>query len=441
MTAARTAGTAPAAPAAGGRAVVVEVRDLAKTFRIPHRQVSTLKERVLHPFARAEHEELAVLRGVSFDVGAGEFFGIVGRNGSGKSTLLKCLAGIYRADRGRIRAAGRLAPFIELGVGFNPDLTARDNVLINAVMMGLSPRQARARFDAIIAFAELEGFLDLKLKNYSSGMQVRLAFSTMVHTEADVLLIDEVLAVGDAAFQQKCFDVFDDLRARGRTLVLVTHDMAAVERFCHRAMLLADGRIELIGAPDEVSRAYLARNFGPAAAAPPPEPSEPAAADAPEEEPDDALHAARATLLDVWVEDDDGRRVGAVAHGEPFTVHLRWESQVHVDRARFDVWIDSENPIWVFGADARARVFAASTMGWADPPRALRAGERVHVRLRVVDAFADGRFHLGASLLAGRQGEDVLALDEHAGSFLSYGGAHVYGLADVEHELTLERGT
>jgi ABC-type polysaccharide/polyol phosphate transport system ATPase subunit len=435
MTAARAAEAAPAAPAAK-RPVAVEVRDLAKTFRIPHRQVSTLKERVLHPFARAEHEELAVLRGVSFDVGAGEFFGIVGRNGSGKSTLLKCLAGIYRADRGRIRAAGRLAPFIELGVGFNPDLTARDNVLINAVMMGLSPRQARARFDEIIAFAELEGFLDLKLKNYSSGMQVRLAFSTMVHTEADVLLIDEVLAVGDAAFQQKCFDVFDDLRARGRTLVLVTHDMAAVERFCHRAMLLADGRIELIGAPDEVARAYLQRNFGAAVQAPAPEPAE---ADEPEE-PDDALHAARATLLDVWVEDDDGRRVEAVAHGAPFSVHLHWETQVHVDRARFDVWIDSANPIWVFGADARARVFAASTMGWADPPRALRAGERVHVRLRVVDAFADGRFHIGASLLAGRQGEDVLALDEQAGSFVSYGGGHVYGLAEIDHELTVERG-
>ncbi len=201
MTAVGAAG-APAAAAVPSRPVAIEVRDLAKTFRIPVHQVSTLKERVLHPFARAEHEELEVLRGVSFDVGAGEFFGIVGRNGSGKSTLLKCLAGIYRADRGTIRAAGRVAPFIELGVGFNPDLTARDNVLINAVMMGLSPRQARARFDAIVAFAELERFLDLKLKNYSSGMQVRLAFSTMVHTEADVLLIDEVLAVGDAAFQQ-----------------------------------------------------------------------------------------------------------------------------------------------------------------------------------------------------------------------------------------------
>ena len=180
----------------------------------------------------------------------GEFFGIVGRNGSGKSTLLKCLAGIYRADRGEIRMRGRLSTFIELGVGFNPDLAARDNVLINGIMLGLLPREALRRFDAIIEFAELEEFVDLKLKNYSSGMQVRLAFSVMSHVDADVLLIDEVLAVGDAAFQQKCFDVFHRLREEGKTILFVTHDMGAVARFCDRAMLLERGRIEVIGAPE-----------------------------------------------------------------------------------------------------------------------------------------------------------------------------------------------
>src|SRR5687768_16684551 len=165
-----------------GRHAAVDVRDLSKTFRVPRQHMMTLKERALHPFRRADFDELRVLRGVSFQVREGEFFGIVGRNGSGKSTLLKCLAGIYAADAGEIRVAGRVAPFIELVVGFNPELTAHDNVAINGVMMGLSPAEARNRFDEVIAFAELEDFLDLKLKNYSSGMQVRLAFSLIVHS-------------------------------------------------------------------------------------------------------------------------------------------------------------------------------------------------------------------------------------------------------------------
>ena len=173
----------------------------------------------------------------------GEFFGIVGRNGSGKSTLLKILASIYRADAGTIRMAGRPAPFIELGVGFNLELSARENVILNGVMMGLSQREARRRLDAVLDFAELEEFVDLKLKNYSSGMLVRLAFSVMIQAEADILLIDEVLAVGDAAFQQKCRDVFLEMRDSDRTVVLVTHDMTAVQSYCHRAMLLDDGEV------------------------------------------------------------------------------------------------------------------------------------------------------------------------------------------------------
>src|SRR5919206_4501423 len=252
-----------AADAAGSarRYAAIEVRDLEKTFRIPKEQVHTLKERALHPFRPATYDELRVLRGISFDVLDGEFFGIVGRNGSGKSTLLKCMAGIYGADAGQIRVAGRVSPFIELGVGFNPDLTARENVVINAVMMGLTPREARARFDAIIDFAELRDFVDLKLKNYSSGMQVRLALAVMVQSGSEVLLIDEVLAVGDAAFQQRCLDEFRRLRDEGRTIVLVTHDMEMVERFCHRAMLITDGEIETIGDAARVGQRYLERNF------------------------------------------------------------------------------------------------------------------------------------------------------------------------------------
>ncbi len=187
----------------------------------------------------------------------GEFFGIVGRNGSGKSTLLKVLASIYQADSGRVRMAGTLAPFIELGVGFNTELTAEENIVLNGVMMGLTRGQAQARIGTVLEFAELEEFVDMKLKNYSSGMLVRLAFSIMLQADTDILLIDEVLAVGDAAFQQKCADVFKQMRDSGRTVILVTHDMRSVDKYCHRALLLNDGRIESIGDPHEVGRRYL----------------------------------------------------------------------------------------------------------------------------------------------------------------------------------------
>ncbi|MGC1801993.1 MAG: ATP-binding cassette domain-containing protein, partial [Solirubrobacterales bacterium] len=196
----------------------IEARGVQKTFRIPTHRIDSLKERAVHPLARPEYRVLRAVRDVSFDVHRGEFFGIVGRNGSGKSTLLKILASIYRADSGSIRMAGRVAPFIELGVGFNHELTARENVTLGGVMAGLSGREARRRLDSVLEFAELEEFVDLKLKNYSSGMLVRLAFSLMIQSDADILLIDEVLAVGDAAFQQKCRDVFAEMRRGERTV-------------------------------------------------------------------------------------------------------------------------------------------------------------------------------------------------------------------------------
>src|SRR3954449_258300 len=292
------AGAAPATvagaadPSRARPQAAIEVEGLEKTFRIPKHQVQTLKERALHPFRRNEYEELNVLKGVSFEVMGGEFFGIVGRNGSGKSTLLKCMAGIYRADAGTIKVAGRMSPFIELGVGFNPDLTARDNVVINAVMMGLTPAEARARFDDILAFAELEQFVDMKLKNYSSGMQVRLAFAVMVQSGSEILLIDEVLAVGDAAFQQRCLDEFQRLRDEGRTIGLVTHDMTMVERFCHRALLLSGGEIEMIGDPHEVGRRYVERNFETFQSHPVP---------AQPEEPERKQPLVRAEVSDVWL--------------------------------------------------------------------------------------------------------------------------------------------
>jgi ABC-type polysaccharide/polyol phosphate transport system ATPase subunit/ABC-type polysaccharide/polyol phosphate export permease len=241
----------------------VSASGVSKSFRLPHERYSTVKDQVLHPFTSRSYEGLPALRDVSFTVGRGEAFGIVGRNGSGKSTLLKCVSRIYRVDAGEISVEGRLAPFIELGVGFNLELSARDNAFANAVLLGLSPRQARERLDEMIAFAELERFVDLKLKNYSSGMVTRLAFSVTVHVDADVLLFDEVLKVGDKGFQEKCGEHFERLKAEGRTILLVTHDMESVEEFCDRAMLLDRGRVVELGTPAIVARGYEELNTQP----------------------------------------------------------------------------------------------------------------------------------------------------------------------------------
>ncbi|MDQ3086757.1 MAG: ABC transporter ATP-binding protein [Actinomycetota bacterium] len=237
----------------------IEVVGVSKTFRLPHEERTTFKEHFLHPFHRVTYETQSALEDVSFSVERGEFFGVVGPNGSGKSTLLKILAGIYRADSGSVRIDGLLSPFIELGVGFNPELNGRDNVRVNGTLLGLSRRELDARFDEIIGFAELERFVDQKVKNYSSGMLLRLAYSIAIQVEFDVLLLDEVLAVGDESFQQKCYKTFERFRDEGKTIVLVTHQLGILEEFADRALQLESGRISAVGSPTEVIARYLDR--------------------------------------------------------------------------------------------------------------------------------------------------------------------------------------
>lgn len=231
------------------------MRDIHKAFTVPHSRQTTLKERLTSPFG-GDADVVHALRGVSFEVAPGEFFGVVGRNGSGKSTLLKIAAGIYEADRGRVEVTGRLSPVIELGAGFRPDLSARDNVMLGGTLLGIPPAELRARLEDILVFADVEELAEVKLKNYSSGMSVRLAFSLAIHARADVLLVDEVLAVGDASFQAKCFDQFERMRREGRTVVLVSHDMDTIERYCDRAVLLEKGLVEEIGDPALVAERY-----------------------------------------------------------------------------------------------------------------------------------------------------------------------------------------
>ena len=236
----------------------IEVQDVWKSFKLPHQRRDTFKERFLHPFHQVDDEELQALKGVGFTVGQGEFFGIIGPNGSGKSTLLKLIAGIYVADRGELTVHGRLSPFIELGVGFNEELSARDNVRVNGVLLGLSLRQIDERYDEIVAFAGLERFMDQKLKNFSSGMKVRLAYSVAIQVEFQILLLDEVLAVGDQEFQDKCFETLEKIRAQGKTVVFVSHDLTSIRKHCDRVMHLHLGSLVDIGDPDDIVERYLA---------------------------------------------------------------------------------------------------------------------------------------------------------------------------------------
>jgi ABC-2 type transport system ATP-binding protein len=234
----------------------IKITHLTKTFKLPHEKVSSIKHMFINMFQRSSFEKQVVLKDINMEVKKGEFFGIVGRNGSGKSTLLKLLAGVYSPDTGHIQINGKLVPFIELGVGFNPELTGRENVYLNGALLGFSDEEIDDFYGEIVEFAELEKFMDQKLKNYSSGMQVRLAFSVAVRAKADILLIDEVLAVGDADFQRKCFDYFKLLKKNKKTVIFVSHDMGAVREYCDRAMLLDDGSILFAGDVKKITAEY-----------------------------------------------------------------------------------------------------------------------------------------------------------------------------------------
>lgn len=239
-------------------ATVIKVNRVSKRFKLPHEKTTSVKSAVINSWRhRRRFSMQQALEEVSFEVKQGEFFGIVGRNGSGKSTLLKLIAGIYQPSGGSITVNGKLVPFIELGVGFNPELSGRENVYLNGALFGFSHKEIDKQYHDIVSFAELENYMDQKLKNYSSGMQVRLAFSMAIRAQSDILLIDEVLAVGDADFQKKCFAYFRNLKKQGKTVVFVSHDMDAVREYCDRAILIEDSRLIASGSPSKIASSYL----------------------------------------------------------------------------------------------------------------------------------------------------------------------------------------
>jgi ABC-2 type transport system ATP-binding protein len=402
----------------------IEVSGVHKSFRFPTHRIQTIKERALHPFKSVEYSELKALQDVSFEIAAGEFVGIAGRNGSGKTTLLKLLASIYRADRGTIRVAGRIAPFIELGVGFNPELAAEDNVLLNGVMMGLTPREARERFARVIEFAELEEFVEMKLKNYSSGMRVRLGFAMLLQADAEIFLIDEVLAVGDASFQQKCTDAFYELRERGKTIVLVTHEMEKLRQYCDSAVLLHEGRLDRIGSANEISERYLDLNFRPThpeAVAGLPAPSVP-------EGMDGALRLAEFSL-----EDEAGQAADSFRHGEPIRFRAVVEAAEEVRGACFGLVVHDPAGVRVFSVRAR-------DLTGADEP--LGPGERVEVRGSVENALSAGHYAAHVQLARNHSFEDIVRVHTNAADFIVFGAQASddgSGVISPRHELHVER--
>lgn len=307
---------------------IVVINNLTKSFKIPLEASSGIKQKLINLLkGRKGYRVFTPLKDIDFTINEGDFFGIVGRNGSGKSTLLKTIAGIYTPNSGSVDVGGSLVPFIELGVGFNPELTGRENVFLNGALLGFSHDEMEAMYDKIVDFAELGDFMEERLKNYSSGMQVRLAFSIAIRAHADILLLDEVLAVGDEAFQKKCYAYFDKLKREKRTVILVTHDMSAVERFCNKAVFIEDGKVKMIGKPYRIAAAYSRSNIK-------------------SYNESEGLDEQISDDFDITLRGSDGNEQTVYEYNETMTVELEWQQTgvKHVGVAIF-----RENGEYVYG--------------------------------------------------------------------------------------------
>ena len=362
--------------------IAISVRNVSKSFKLPHEKQNSVKGMFINMFrGKKIYEKQQVLEDITFDIKKGEFFGIVGRNGSGKSTLLKLISQIYTPDKGSITVNGKLTPFIELGVGFNPELTGRENVFLNGALLGFSREEMRVMYDEIVEFAELERFMDQKLKNYSSGMQVRLAFSIAIRAETDILVLDEVLAVGDYNFQQKCYEYFRHLKKIKQTVILVSHDSGAIQNFCDRAVLIEKGDLKAQGNPQKVIKEYAEQNR------------------------DDQVEAVKKDKSKIERKVEPGN--GAVSFLSMYTTSEHKKTQVfsprqeivlHI-RLRFNESIDDP----VFGiiiqdTTGGMPVFATNTLDANIKTRKFKKGELIEAKFLIRNDFNDSKYTISGAV-------------------------------------------
>ncbi|MCA9365081.1 MAG: ATP-binding cassette domain-containing protein [Candidatus Moranbacteria bacterium] len=323
--------------------IAISVKNVSKNFRIPHQKVDSLRSTFVGAFHKKTYEEFRALDNVSFEVKKGEFFGVIGRNGSGKSTLLKILAGIYKPDTGTVKINGRISPFLELGIGFNPELSGRDNVYLNATVLGLTKKQIDEKFDEIVAFSELERFIDQKLKNYSSGMQVRLAFAVSIHANREILLMDEVLAVGDSNFQSKCLQEFRRYKKEEKTVVIVTHNIGVVQEYCDRGVMLRNGLVKFVGDADELSNQYIKQNIYDVGAR-----SEKEHCERKNDSLNDPM-VAHVSAIEFY--DSENRRRESFGSGEDLKIKIAFRIKQKKKRINIGVSIFSSERVYLFGTN------------------------------------------------------------------------------------------
>lgn len=360
--------------------IAINIKNVSKSFKIPIEASSGIKQKLVNVIkGRKGYRTFVPLNDINFSINKGDFFGIVGRNGSGKSTLLKMIAGVYTPTNGEITIDGLIIPFIELGVGFNPELTGRENIYLNGALLGFSHKEIQSMYDDIVDFAELHDFMEERLKNYSSGMQVRLAFSIAIQAKGDILILDEVLAVGDEAFQKKCYNYFDQLKREKKTVVLVTHDMGTVERFCNKAVFLEDGFVKFIGKPHKIAAAYSRSN-------------------------NDSYDTSTKERLgsgdfDLEIMDQDGNSAKRFNHMDTMVVKLKW-SYDNVKNIGVAVFLD--NGEYVFGPNTYQDKYV------------LSEGKEAYYEVKL--NLNEGEYFLKASLM-GSDDNDIIEFIEEGPHF------------------------
>ncbi|MDX2171064.1 MAG: ABC transporter ATP-binding protein [Deltaproteobacteria bacterium] len=396
----------------------IELRDVHKTFQLPHEVHTTLTERILSGFRGTTYERFEALRGVDLAVEQGEFLGVIGANGCGKSTLLKIISGLLPPDAGEVHVDGTMSALLELGLGFSAELTVRENIELYAAVLGFPRQEAQRRIEDAIEFAGLERFRDAKLKNLSTGMRARLGFATALQAESDILLLDEILAVGDADFQLKCLDVFEQFKLQRRTIVLVTHDLHQVQRFCDRAVLIDQGRVAADGDPDTVIPRYLEKVGRQQVVL-----SELAGLQR-------TGDGAGVRVVRAWVEDETGKRVGRVRSGDRLVIAMQYE-----------VLEDVEEPVFGFAIKAEdgTVVYSFNTCWDGARTQRFRAGQTIEARAPMHVALRNGRYLVQAGA-AHRDLAGVHDLVDGAAVFVVHGSPARHGWVDLQSRLTYTVG-